>query len=111
MPGSREEQKPRLFLEEFRVKESANDYGFSDDAFSMDKFKKSMKIRVEKKDGLDLEFDMTGTSPAIANAFRRLMISEVPAMAIEKVYVYNNTTIIQDEILAHRLGLIPLRGK
>lgn len=29
-------------------------------------------------------------------------------MAIEKVYVYNNTSIIQDEVLAHRLGLIPL---
>lgn len=30
-------------------------------------------------------------------------------MAIEKVFIYNNTTIIQDEVLAHRLGLIPLK--
>lgn len=29
-------------------------------------------------------------------------------MAIEKVYVNNNTSIIQDEVLAHRLGLIPI---
>lgn len=29
-------------------------------------------------------------------------------MAIEKVFVYNNTSIVQDEILAHRLGLIPI---
>lgn len=38
------------------------------------------------------------------------MLSEVPSMAIEKVYIYNNTSIIQDEVLAHRLGLIPLKA-
>lgn len=31
-------------------------------------------------------------------------------MAIEKVMIYNNTALIQDEILAHRLGLIPLKA-
>lgn len=31
-------------------------------------------------------------------------------MAIEKVHVYNNTSILQDEVLAHRLGLIPLKA-
>jgi DNA-directed RNA polymerase I and III subunit RPAC1 len=31
-------------------------------------------------------------------------------MAIEKVYVMNNTSIIQDEVLAHRLGLIPIKA-
>lgn len=30
-------------------------------------------------------------------------------MAIEKVYMYNNTSIVQDEVLAHRLGLVPLK--
>ena len=37
------------------------------------------------------------------------MISEVPAIAIEEVYVYNNTSIVQDEVLSQRLGLIPLK--
>lgn len=59
---------------------------------------------------MELEFDLIGCYPSIANAFRRLMLSEVPSMAIEKVYIYNNTSIIQDEVLAHRLGLIPLRA-
>lgn len=31
-------------------------------------------------------------------------------MAIEKVHIYNNTSVIQDEILAHRIGLIPLKA-
>lgn len=110
MPESREDRKPRILLEEYKVKESANDYGFSDDFFTMDKFKKDMSIRIESSKDLELEFDFVGVSPAVANSFRRLMISEVPSMAIEKVYIYNNTSIIQDEILAHRLGLIPLKG-
>jgi DNA-directed RNA polymerases I and III subunit RPAC1 len=79
--------------------------------FQLDKFKKNLKIKVESYKDLELEFDFIGVTPAVANAFRRLMISEVPSMAIEKVYIYNNTSIIQDEILAHRLGLIPLKGR
>ncbi|RUS26669.1 hypothetical protein BC938DRAFT_484289 [Jimgerdemannia flammicorona] len=31
-------------------------------------------------------------------------------MAIEMVYIMNNTSIIQDEVLAHRLGLIPVQA-
>ena len=53
---------------------------------------------------------MIGIDAAIANAFRRILIAEVPTMAIEKVYIYNNTSIIQDEVLSHRLGLIPLKA-
>jgi hypothetical protein len=30
-------------------------------------------------------------------------------MAIEKVFIVNNTSIVQDEVLAHRLGMVPLR--
>lgn len=53
---------------------------------------------------------MIGVHPALANAYRRLMLSEVPSMAFEKIYIYNNTSIIQDEVLAHRLGLIPIKA-
>lgn len=111
MPAHQENIKPRIVLEEYKIKESANDYGFADDFFDISKLKKSMKILIESNKELELEFDLVGVNPALANAFRRLMISEVPSMAIEKVYIYNNTSIIQDEILAHRLGLIPLKGK
>ena len=62
------------------------------------------------KDPMCLEFDMIGVDPAFANAVRRILISDVPSMAIEKVFIYNNTSIVQDEILSHRLGLIPLKA-
>lgn len=111
MPPSKADKKPRVILEEYKIKEAANDYGFSDKEFSPKDFQKLLKIQIVKRDDLELEFDVIGITPALANAYRRLMLSEVPTMAIEKVYIYNNTSIIQDEILAHRLGLIPLKGK
>ena len=46
----------------------------------------------------DMEFDMIGVDPSISNAFRRILIAEVPTMAIEKVYIHNNTSVIQDEV-------------
>ena len=57
-----------------------------------------------------MEFDLVGVDASIANAFRRILIAEVPTMAIETVYVFNNTSVIQDEVLSHRLGLIPIKA-
>jgi DNA-directed RNA polymerase I and III subunit RPAC1 len=54
------------------------------------------------------EFDLVGCDPSFANALRRILIAEVPTVAIEHVFVVNNTSIIADEVLAHRLGLVPL---
>lgn len=53
-------------------------------------------------------FDLIGVDAPIANALRRILISEVPTMAISTVYISNNTSILPDEVLAHRLGLIPI---
>ena len=36
------------------------------------------------------------------------MIAEIPTIAIEKVEMWQNTSIIPDENLAHRMGLVPL---
>lgn len=110
------DEKPRIYLTEYKLKQDAHDYGMADDEWSFEKFKQKFRIVVVKKSYNDtnteplIEFDLIGCLPSIANAYRRLMLSEVPSMAIEKVYMYNNTSIIQDEVLAHRLGLIPLKA-
>lgn len=42
-----------------------------------------------------LVFDLVGVDPAIANALRRILLAEVPTVAIEHVFIVNNTSIIQ----------------
>ncbi|CAG9789355.1 unnamed protein product [Diatraea saccharalis] len=108
MPQS--DSRPRVMLEEFRVKNAPDDYGMADEKWNFKKFTKNFRIVIVRLDSFEMEFDLIGIQPAFANAFRRLMLSEVPSMAIEKVMIKNNTSIIQDEVLAHRLGLIPLKA-
>jgi len=68
---------------------------------------KSLKIEVTKLTEEMIEFDLVGVDAAIANALRRIMLAEVPTVAIETVWFADKTSIIQDEVLAHRIGLIP----
>ena len=60
-----------------------------------------------KEDEIDLV--LTGTDASVANAIRRTMIAEVPTMAIDRVEISVNDTLLHDEFIAHRLGLLPLR--
>lgn len=38
----------------------------------------------------------------------QLIAFKVPTVCIEQAYFWNNTSVIVDEVLAHRIGLIPL---
>ncbi|XP_045593213.1 DNA-directed RNA polymerases I and III subunit RPAC1 isoform X2 [Procambarus clarkii] len=67
------------------------------------------KVEIIKMNSLEMEIDFIGFHISLVNAIRRIILAEVPTMAIEKVYMYNNTSIVQDEVLAHRLGLVPLK--
>lgn len=45
---------------------------------------------------------------SLANALRRSVL-EVPTLAIDEVEVFKNDSALYDEVLAHRIGLIPLK--
>ncbi|KAM9803829.1 DNA-directed RNA polymerases I and III subunit RPAC1 [Neosynchiropus ocellatus] len=110
-----EEIRSRVILGEFGVRnvhstDFPGNYPGYDDTWDMQEFQKKFRIDMVSLDDATLEFDMVGIDAALANAFRRILIAEVPTMAIEKVFVYNNTSIVQDEVLAHRLGLVPIKA-
>eukprot|EP00903_Cladosiphon_okamuranus_P005518 g5496.t1 len=65
-------------------------------------------VRPHAGDKNELVFDLVGVDASIANALRRILLAEVATVAIEHVYMFMNSSIIHDEILAHRLGLIPI---
>ncbi len=44
----------------------------------------------------------------LQNSLRR-SVSEVPTLAIDEVEIYKNDSALYDEVLAHRLGLVPLK--
>ncbi len=67
----------------------------------------SVKI-IEKKDNR-LWISIKGIPLQYANAIRRICLNQVPIMAIDTIDVIKNFTVMTDEDLAHRLGMIPLK--
>jgi DNA-directed RNA polymerase I and III subunit RPAC1 len=78
-------------------------------AWDLEKFKSSFDINISYITERNANFDLINVDTSVANAFRRIMLAEVPSAAAEQVYIFNNTSVIQDEVLAHRIGLIPLK--
>jgi DNA-directed RNA polymerase subunit D len=68
-----------------------------------------MELEIIEQREKYLKFVLSGITPTFANTLRRLIMSEVPTMAIDEVIIIENTTPLYDEIVAHRLGLIPLK--
>lgn len=73
-----------------------------------EEYKMEIRMLEKDKEAGKLSFILRGSTPAFANALRRLMTEEVPVMAIEDIEFRKNNSILYDESIAHRLGLTPL---
>lgn len=67
-----------------------------------------MKVELREKENGTIRFLLTGTTPAFANSIRRTVLQEIPIMAVDEVEFMANDSVIQDEVIAHRLGQMPL---
>lgn len=67
-----------------------------------------MKVQILERTDRKMRLVIDGISPAFANALRRACIGEVPILAIDTVDFYINDSPAYDEVIAHRLAMIPL---
>lgn len=67
-----------------------------------------MKVEVEELKPKKAVLKIEGAKPYFVNSLRRIMISELPKLAVNNVVIYDNTSALFDEIISHRLALIPI---
>ena len=67
-----------------------------------------IRLLEQDKEKNQVSFVLMDSTPSFANIIRRTTIEEVPVMAIEEVEFRKNNSILYDEMIAHRLGLLPL---
>jgi DNA-directed RNA polymerase subunit D len=69
----------------------------------------SQSVEILEKEDERITVKFNNTPMQYINAIRRLSISEVPTLAIDDVVILENSSVMHDEAIAHRVGLIPLR--
>ncbi|MDG7010605.1 MAG: DNA-directed RNA polymerase subunit D [Nitrososphaerota archaeon] len=68
-----------------------------------------VEVKVLQDSGNAVSLQLEGIDRSYANAVRRFCIAEVPCMAIDDVVILENSSVLYDEILAHRLGMVPIK--
>ncbi|MBI2084200.1 MAG: hypothetical protein HYT70_01110 [Candidatus Aenigmarchaeota archaeon] len=68
-----------------------------------------MKVQLVGKTDYEMKFILEDVQFPFANELRRIMMTEIPTMAIEYVDFVKNDSALNDEIIANRLGQMPLK--
>ena len=68
-----------------------------------------MDLQILERNDQRLSFIVKGLSLEMINAIRRIILTECPVMALTEIIILKNDSPLYDEIIAHRLGLIPLK--
>ncbi len=68
-----------------------------------------MDVKVLQEKGNTIKVLIKDTNTSFANALRRQIMAGTPVLAIEDVHIYENSGVMFDEMLGHRLGMVPLR--
>jgi len=64
-------------------------------------------VKLLEEDDKSIKVLLSGVPLAVANAIRRMAINEVPTMAIEEVLIIENSSSMPNDVLVHRISLIP----
>lgn len=68
-------------------------------------------VKIYHADSVHVNFELSNVDLSLANAIRRVMLAEIPTIAIDNCEIKENTSVLADEFIAHRLGLVPLDAR
>lgn len=66
-----------------------------------------MQASIVYEDDQRIKLSFSELPLSIVNALRRIIINEVPVMAVDEVLIIENTSSMMNEVLAYRISLIP----
>ncbi|BGP25650.1 RNA polymerase II subunit 3 [Rhodotorula toruloides] len=70
-----------------------------------------LRVKITELKGERCHFILDGVHLGLANSLRRSMISRIDTLAIDQVQIHENSSVLPDEMLAHRLGMVPLNSE
>ena len=68
-----------------------------------------MSLEITNENDEKISVKIKGVPLQYANALRRICLNGVPIYAVESIDMLENSSVLADEGLAHRVGLIPLK--
>jgi DNA-directed RNA polymerase subunit D len=68
-----------------------------------------MEVKKVFEEGTVSKYLVKGTNYAFMNVIRRTIMNSTPCLAVDTVQFYENDSPIADEMLANRLGLLPIK--